>query len=87
MGGFCVRVGAGVGHGELEWLVVGELEVLVGKLLAVDGFAAGALGKRKGVSECACLLRRLLEDPMEMLSPSNGGYRRSLTLPRVKSPP
>ena len=39
-----VGVGAGVGHGEHEGLVVGELEVLVGELLAVDGLAAGALG-------------------------------------------
>ena len=38
-----VGVGPGVGHGEEEGLVVGELEVLVGKLLAVDGFAAGSL--------------------------------------------
>ena len=39
-----LRVGAGVGHGEEEWLVVGELEVLVGELLTVDGLATGALG-------------------------------------------
>ena len=38
-----VGVGAGVSHREQEWLVVGELEVLVGKLLAVDGLAARAL--------------------------------------------
>lgn len=38
-----VGVGSGVGHGEHEGLLVGELEVLVGKLLAVDGLAAGAL--------------------------------------------
>ena len=38
-----VGVGAGVGHGEEEGLVVGELEVLVGELFAVDGFAARAL--------------------------------------------
>jgi hypothetical protein len=39
----CIRVGAGVGHGEEERLVVGELEVLVGELLAVDGLSTGAL--------------------------------------------
>ena len=38
-----VGVGAGVGHGQHEGLLVGELEVLVGELLAVDGLAAGAL--------------------------------------------
>jgi len=42
-----VGVGAGVGHGEEEGLVVGELEALVGELLAVDGFAARALQRRK----------------------------------------
>ena len=38
-----VGVGAGVGHGEEERLVVGELEVLVGELLAVDGLSTSAL--------------------------------------------
>lgn len=38
-----IRVGAGVGHGEHERLVVGELEVLVGELLTVDGLATSAL--------------------------------------------
>ena len=38
-----VGVGAGVGHGEHEGLLVCELEVLVCELLAVDGFAARAL--------------------------------------------
>ena len=38
-----VGVGPRVGHAEEEGLVVGELEVLVGELLAVDGFAARAL--------------------------------------------
>jgi hypothetical protein len=38
-----VGVGAGVGHGEEEGAFVGELEVLVGELFAVDGLAAGAL--------------------------------------------
>ena len=39
-----VGVGAGVGHAEHEGLLVREFEVLVRELLAVDGFAAGALG-------------------------------------------
>lgn len=38
-----VGVWAGIGHGEEEWLVVGELEVLIGKLLAVDGLSTSAL--------------------------------------------
>jgi hypothetical protein len=37
------RVGAGIGHGEEEWLGVLFLEVLVGKLLAVDGATSGSL--------------------------------------------
>ena len=45
-----VGVWAGIGHGEDEWLGVLELEVLVGELLAVDGFAAGALEGR----QCGC---------------------------------
>lgn len=40
-----LRVGAGVSHGQEERLVVSQLEVLIRKLLAVDGLAAGALGK------------------------------------------
>ena len=38
-----LRVGAGVGHGQEEGLVVGQLEVLVAELLAVDGLSTGAL--------------------------------------------
>ena len=38
-----IRVRAGVGHGEHERLVVGELEVLVGELLAVDRLSTSAL--------------------------------------------
>jgi len=44
-----IRVRSSVGHGEHEWLVVGELEVLVGKLLAVDGLSTGTL---QDVSHC-----------------------------------
>lgn len=38
-----VRVGAGVGHGEEEWAIVPQLEVLVGKLLAIDRLASSAI--------------------------------------------
>lgn len=38
-----VGVGPGIGHGEQERLVVGELEVLVGELLTVDRLAASTL--------------------------------------------
>ena len=38
-----LRVGASVGHGQQTGLVVLQVEVLVGKLLAVDGLATGAL--------------------------------------------
>ncbi len=40
-----LRVLAGIGHGQKAGLVVPQLEVLIGKLLAVDGLAAGALGQ------------------------------------------
>jgi hypothetical protein len=39
-----VRVGSSIGHGQEEGLLVPQLEVLVGKLLAIDGLATGALG-------------------------------------------
>jgi len=38
-----VGVGAGVGHGQQTGAVVLQLEVLIGKLLAVDGLAASAV--------------------------------------------
>lgn len=38
-----LRVRTSVGHGQEERLVVGELEVLVGELLTVDGLSTGAL--------------------------------------------
>lgn len=38
-----IRVGAGVGHGQQTRLGVLEVEVLVGKLLAVNGLATSAL--------------------------------------------
>lgn len=37
------RVGASVGHGQQTGAVVLQLEVLIGKLLAVDGLATGTL--------------------------------------------
>ena len=42
-GAASLRVRAGVGHGEEEGLVVGQLEVLVAELLAVDGLSTSAL--------------------------------------------
>lgn len=44
MVGVCLRVWAGVGHGQKSGLGVVLLEVLIGELLAVDGLATGALG-------------------------------------------
>lgn len=41
--GLCLRVWAGVGHGQKSGLGVLLDEVLVGELLAVDGLATGAL--------------------------------------------
>jgi len=38
-----VGVGASVGHGEEEWLLVLELEVLIWELLAVDGLSTSAV--------------------------------------------
>ena len=47
----CLRVGAGIGHGQKSWLGVLAGEVLISKLLAVDGLAASALydGKLRSV--------------------------------------
>lgn len=38
-----IRVGTGVGHGKDTRAGVGVLEVLIGKFLAIDRFAAGSL--------------------------------------------
>lgn len=38
-----LRVGAGVSHGQQTRLVMLQLEVLIGELVAVDGLATGAL--------------------------------------------
>ena len=38
-----LRVGSSVSHGQQTGLVVLQLEVLIGELLAVDGLAASAL--------------------------------------------
>jgi hypothetical protein len=48
--GAVVRVGAGVGHGQQEGLLVRELEVLVGELVAVDGLSTGTLSR----VSCVC---------------------------------
>lgn len=47
MGSISLRVRTCVGHGEESRLVVSELEVLIGKLLAVDRLAASALRDHK----------------------------------------
>lgn len=57
-----LRVGASVGHRKEEGFVVGELEVLVGELLAVDALAAGALNETcqwyaQSRRDKVCLLR------------------------------
>ena len=39
----CLRVGAGIGHAEKAGAGMLVLEVLVGKLLTVDGLATSAL--------------------------------------------
>jgi hypothetical protein len=39
-----VRIGAGIGHRQHERLLVLQLEVLIGELLAEDGATSGALG-------------------------------------------
>jgi len=41
-----VRVGASVGHGEQTGLGVGNVEVLIGELVTVDGLATGTLFNR-----------------------------------------
>lgn len=38
-----LRVGASVGHGQQTGAVVLQLEVLIGKFLAVNGLTTGAL--------------------------------------------
>lgn len=44
-----LRVGTRIGHGQESRLVVHALEVLIGKFLAIDGDATGAL----------CMVRRM----------------------------
>ena len=57
----CLRVLSGIGHGEQIWLVVLELEVLILKLLTVDGLATGTLiGPVSTNPLCVCLLERFL---------------------------
>lgn len=48
------RVGTSVGHGKQTGLGVLDLEVLIGKLLAVDGAATGTLfGGKASISLCS----------------------------------
>jgi len=56
-----VGVWTSIGHREKEWLGVLELEVLIGKLLAVDALAAGAVLARK----VAALDHELRDDAVE----------------------
>lgn len=56
-----LRVGAGVGHGKQTGLVVLQLEVLVGELLAVDGLATGAVA----TSEVTTLKHEVGDDAVE----------------------
>jgi len=42
-----VGVGSSVGHGQQEWAIMLQLEVLVGELLAPDGLAASAVATGK----------------------------------------
>jgi len=57
-----VGVLAGVGHGQQSGLLVLEVEVLVGKLLAVDGLPAGAVAVR----EVTALEHELRDDAVEL---------------------
>jgi len=58
-----VRVGAGVGHGEEERSVVGQLEVLVGELVTVDGLAASAVA----TGEVTTLEHKVGDDAVELV--------------------
>jgi hypothetical protein len=57
-----LRVGAGIGHGQEEGLLVLLLEVLIGKLLAVDGLAARAVA----TGEVTALEHELGDDTVEL---------------------
>lgn len=70
------RVGTSVRHGEETRSGVGFLEVLIGKLFAVDGFTTSAL--EIGRSVCGRVNRAVSLDITSWCV---------LTLPRVKSPP
>jgi hypothetical protein len=70
--GVGVRVGARVGHGQKEGLLVPELEVLVGKLFSVDGLAASALSRVSNASHvnmsCLLTLPRVKSPPWSIKS-------------------
>jgi len=57
-----VGVRSSVGHGQKERLVVGELEVLVGELLTVDGLATGAVA----AGEVTTLKHEVGDDTVEL---------------------
>jgi len=57
-----VGVGASVGHGEHERLLVGELEVLVGELLTIDGLATSAVA----TGEVTTLEHEVRDDTVEL---------------------
>lgn len=75
------RVGSGIGHWEEKWLLMPLREVLVCEFLAIDRLATGALGSKHvstlGETEC----------PLPLRDCRDYECRKSLTLPRVKSPP
>jgi len=56
-----IGVGAGIGHGEHVWLLVLQLEVLIGKLLSKDGTSTRAVM----TSEVASLEHELRNDTVE----------------------
>lgn len=93
-----LRVWSSIGHGEKEWLLVLLREVLVCEFLAIDRLATGALLiPKRGKSQCFVGWGESRKVPFTSLrggrcavDHKNAGERereRSLTLPRVKSPP
>jgi len=56
-----VGIWSSVGHGEKSWLGVGDLEVLIGELLTVDGLATGTVS----AGEVTSLEHELWDDAVE----------------------
>jgi len=52
----CLRVGTSVGHGQKEGLIVLEVEVLIGELLAPDGATTGTLILLASLCQLSCLV-------------------------------